>query len=123
MWWDRRRPWTALVPPLTAGLLMLAFFWMFDRWDKLENPVQSQVAIFAALAGFLAGIAAQRVTQWYLLAIPGAIAVGVLLWAYFYPHATPADTEFRQILSVLAVVLLISAVVLNIPQIVRGRRA
>lgn len=123
MWWDRRRPWTALVPPLTAGVLMLAFFGMFDRWDKLENPVQGQIAVFAAIVGFLAGIIAQRVTQWYLLAIPGAIAVGVLLWAYFLPHDTPQDNEFRQILSVLAVVLLTAAIALNIPQIVRGRRA
>lgn len=122
MWWDRQRPWTALVPPVTAGVLMTLFFWLTDRWDRLENPVQSQIAILAALAGFLAGIAAQRITRWELVAIPSAITVGVLLWAYFQPHDTPEDADFRQILFVLTVVLAITTLALNIPQIVRGRR-
>lgn len=122
MWWDRERPWTALVPPATAATLMLLYFWLFDRWDKLENPIQSQLAIFSAIAGFLAGIAAQRIRNWLLLAIPGAVTVAVFLWAYFAPHDTPSDNEFRQALIVLTVALLAATIAVNLPQIVGGRQ-
>lgn len=123
MWWDIRRPWTVLVPPLTAGGAMLLFFAVFDRWDKLENPVQSQIAILSALGGFLAGIAAQRITNWWLAAVPFALAAGILIWAYYFPNDNPSDDEFRQILFLLGAVALLAAVALNIPQIVRGRGA
>lgn len=121
MWWDRERWWTVLVPPVTAGVLMVLFFAVTDRWSKLENPIQSQVALFAGILGFLAGLAAQRITRWWLLAVPGAITAVVWLWAYFAPHNTPEDQEFRQILAVLGLVLAITTAILNLPQITRGR--
>lgn len=123
MWWDRERPWTVVVPPLVAGGLVFLFFWLTDRWAELENPVASQVTLVAGLLGFLAGVAAQRITRWELVAVPAALAAGVVLWAYYAPGDTPADRDFRQILWVLAAILIISTVVLNVPQIVRGRHA
>jgi hypothetical protein len=121
MWWDRERWWTLLVPPLTAGALMLLYFAVTDRWSNLENPIQSQLALFAGILGFLAGLAAQRITRWWLVAIPAALTAGVWLWAYFAPSETPEDEEFRQILAVLGLVLALTTVVINLPQIVRGR--
>lgn len=120
-WWDRERPWAVLVPPLTAGLLMLAFFAVTDRWHDLENPVQSQVAIVCAIIGVAAGIAMGRIRHWEWVAIPGAVTLAVALWAYFAPHSTPEDNDFRQILVVLTFVLAIATAAINIPQIVRGR--
>jgi FtsH-binding integral membrane protein len=121
MWWDRGRWWTVLVPPATAGVLMLLYFAVTDRWTNLENPVQSQVAIFSAIVGLLVGIAVQRITRWGLVAIPGALTVAVLAWSYFMPHDKPEDNELRQILAVLGFVMVIAVVVLNLPQMVRGR--
>ena len=120
-WWDRERPWTVLVPPVTAAAIMVLFFWLTDRWENLENPVQSQIAIFAAVGGFIAGIFAQRIRRWEWLVIPGAVTVGVMLWRYFQPHDTAEDREFRQILWVLALVLAITTLAINIPQVARGR--
>ena len=121
MWWDRERPWTVLVPPVMAAGIMVLFFWLTDRWENLENPVQSQIAIFAAVGGFIAGIFAQRIRRWEWLLIPGAITAGVMLWAYFQPHDTAEDREFRQILWVLALVLAVTTLAINIPQVMRGR--
>ena len=122
MWWDRERWWVVLVPPLTAGLLMLLFFAVTDRWDNLENPVQSQIAVFAGVVGFLAGLGAQRIRNWYLAGIPAALTAVVLLWAWFAPRESPEDREFRQILVVLGALFLVTTIALNLPQIVRGRR-
>jgi membrane associated rhomboid family serine protease len=121
-WWDRERPWTILVPPLTGGALMLGFFWLTNRWSDLENPVQGQVALVCGIAGFLAGIALQRITNWVLAGLSGAVALALIVWAYLQPHDTPEDEEFRQILAVLAVVAVVTATALNLPQILRGRR-
>lgn len=121
MWWDRQRWWTVLVPPITAGVLMVLFFAVTDRWTHLENPVQSQVAVFAGVAGFLAGIAVQRVKDWRLLLIPAGLTAIVWVWAYFAPSDTPEDQEFREVMAVLGVVLLLTTVVVNLPQIARGR--
>ncbi len=122
MWWDRRRPWMVVVPGLTAGLLMVLFFWLTNRWDNLENPVQSQVTLICGIIGFSAALAIQRITRWELVLIPGAVAIGVLMWAILAPNDSQEDREFRQILTVLAVVLLAATLVMNIPQIARGRR-
>jgi peptidoglycan/LPS O-acetylase OafA/YrhL len=121
MWWDRQRWWTVLVPPVTAGALMVLFFAVTDRWTNLENPVASQLAPLAGVFGFLAGMAAQRVRDWRLVAIPAGLTAAVWLWAYFAPNDTPEDEEFRQILGVLGFVLLLTTVAVNLPQISRGR--
>jgi hypothetical protein len=121
MWWDRQRWWTVLVPPVTAGVLMVLFFAVTDRWTKLENPVASQLAPLAGVLGFLAGMAAQRVRDWRLVAIPAALTAGVWLWAYFAPNDSPEDQEFRQVMAVLGLVLLLGTVAVNLPQIARGR--
>src|SRR5690242_5994981 len=123
MWWDRERPWVAVVPPLTAGLFTLAYFWLFDRWDNLENPIQSQVAIVSAIIGFLTGIAATRIRRWELVAIPGVITVAIAIWAIFAPHDTPEDKDFQQILWMLVGLGAIVTAALNLPQIFRGRYA
>ena len=111
-----------LVPALTAGALMLLFFWLTDRWTQLENPVASQVTILCGVIGFLVGIAVQRITRWELVAIPGALTIGVMLWAVFAPHDSQEDREFREILWVFAGLLLVTTVAINIPQIARGHR-
>lgn len=121
MWWDRERWWTVLVPPVTAAALMVLFFAVTDRWTHLENPVASQLAPLAGVIGFLAGMAAQRVRDWRLVMIPAGMTAAAWLWAYFAPNDTPEDEEFRQILAVLGLVLLLTTVAINLPQIVRGR--
>lgn len=121
MWWDRERPWVVLVPALTAGLLMTLFFIAFDRFSDLENPIASQLGPVCGIAGFLAGLAVQRITRWELVIIPFGIATGVLLWAFFAPHGSPEDREFRTVLFVLGAFLILVATVLNLPQIFRGR--
>jgi hypothetical protein len=123
MWWDRQRPWIIFVPPVTAAAFMVGFFWLFDRWDNLENPVASQLAPLAGVIGFVTAIALSRIRQWELIAIPGAIAAGLALWAIFAPHETPEDKDFQQILWILTALALTSTLVLNLPQIVRGRYA
>jgi hypothetical protein len=121
MWWDRERWWAVFVPPVTAGVLMVLFFAVTDRWHNLENPVASQVALFCGLLGVAAGIAAQRIREWVWLALPGIATVGVALWAYFQPHKTPNDEDFRQILAVLAFILALTTIAINLPQFLRGR--
>jgi hypothetical protein len=123
MWWDREQWWTVFVPPVTAGVVLLLYFAITDRWTNLENPVQSQFSILAAVLGFLAGLAAQRITNWWLAGISGGIVVALGLWAYFAPHDTPEDEEFRQILVVLTGLAAVVAIALNLPQVLRGRFA
>ncbi|MFN8559661.1 MAG: hypothetical protein U0531_20735 [Dehalococcoidia bacterium] len=121
MWWDRRRPWAIFIPPLVAASLVLLFFWLTNRWANLENPIASQIAIFSALAGLGAGIAATRITNWTLLGIPCVLTVGVLLWASFAPRGTTEQIEFRQAMFVLTLLLAVTTVALNLPQVIRGR--
>jgi hypothetical protein len=123
MWWDRERPWVVLVPPVTAGVFMVLFFVLFDWYDNLHNPIAGQIAVAAGVVGFFVGIAAQRVTRWELVWIPGALTLAVALWAYFAPAETPEDRDFRQILWLLAAVLALTTVAVNLPQLVRGRYA
>ena len=40
------------VPPLISIVLVLAFFAIFDRWTKYNDPINSIVTIVLALAGF-----------------------------------------------------------------------
>lgn len=121
MWWDRERPWSVLVAPLVAGAVMLAYFFLFDRWEHLENPIASQLAIAAALIGFGAAVAAQRITRWELVVIPVVLVAIAAIWAYTAPTDTAEDRNFRDTLWVLTGVLLVATLVLNLPQIVRGR--
>ncbi|MER3421191.1 MAG: hypothetical protein C4290_12025 [Chloroflexota bacterium] len=123
MWWDRERPWVVLVPPVMAGLFTVLFFVLFDWYDNLHNPIPGQVAVAAGVLGFLAGIAAQRVTRWELLGIPGTLTLAVALWAYVAPAKTPEERDFRQILWLLTAVLALTTVAINLPQIARGRYA
>lgn len=125
MWWDRGRWWTILIPPATAAGLMLLYFAAFDRWstEKLENPIASQLAPVCGIIGFAVGVAATRIRNWVMVAIPGAIAVGVGLWAAFTPRDNANDREFRQILILLTALLLVGTLILNLGQITRGRYA
>ncbi len=121
MWWDRERPWSVMVAPIVALAVMLGYFFLFDRWEHLENPIASQLAIGAALAGFVAALAAQRITRWWLLLVPGLLAAVAGIWAYLAPTETPDDYNFRNTLWVLTAVLIITTVAVNLPQIIRGR--
>jgi hypothetical protein len=123
VWWGGERPWVAVLPPLTAGLFTVGYFWLFDRWDNLENPIQSQVAIVSAIIGFLVGIAAMRIRRWELVAIPGVITAAIAIWAIVAPHNTPEDKDFQQVLWMLTGLGAIVTAALNLPQILQGRYA
>src|SRR5688572_3471289 len=98
MWWDRERPWTVLVPPAMAGLLVTGALWLFDRGPDLENPIASQGASVTALLRFVAGLAAQRIMRWWWVAVPPALTIGMRLWGYFYDRVAPEDEDVRQLL-------------------------
>jgi hypothetical protein len=100
---------------------MVAFFWLTDRWDNLSNPVQSQLALFAGIAGALVGVLADRITRWELILIPTALLVALVLWG----DRLPIDSESMsrgEIVVFLVIAVLIVGVAINIPQVARGRR-
>jgi hypothetical protein len=49
-----------LIPPLATVVLVLAFFAIFDRWHKLDDPINSLVTIILAFVGFGIGVGVDR---------------------------------------------------------------
>ena len=49
-----------LIPPVVAVALTLLFFAVFDRWDKLDNPINSLVVPVLGVVGFLVGALLDR---------------------------------------------------------------
>ena len=49
-----------LIPPLAAVALTLLFFAVFNRWDKLDNPINSIVTPGLAAVGFAFGVFLDR---------------------------------------------------------------
>ena len=116
-----RAAWRALIPPIAAGGLMIAFFDLTDRWNDLGNPVASQVALFVGILGAALGILADRITRWGRILIPLALMIGLVTWG----DRLPLDSETTsrgEMMALLCVVILIVAVAINIPQIARGRQ-
>jgi len=113
--------WRATLPPLIAGLLMVGFFWLTDRWEELSNPVQSQIALVAGIAGALVGMLADRITRWELILIPAALLVALILWGDRLPFDSESMSK-GEIVAFLVIAVLIVGVAINIPQVVRGRR-
>jgi hypothetical protein len=116
-----RMAWRATLPPVVAGAVMIAFFWLTDRWDNLANPVQSQVALFAGVLGALIGILADRITRWELVIIPVALIVALIAWGDRLPVESET-TSTGEVVALLVIVVLIIGIAVNIPQVIRGRR-
>ncbi|MGH2600894.1 MAG: hypothetical protein ACRDJ9_16105 [Dehalococcoidia bacterium] len=114
--------WRATLPPLIGGGVMLAFFGLTDRWDNLANPVQSQVALFAGIFGALVGMLADRITRWDLIIVPVALIVALIAWGDRLPLDSSSMSQGEMIVLLVIAVLLIG-IAINVPQIVRGRRA
>lgn len=49
-----------LIPPIVAVVLTLLFFAVFNRWDKLDNPVNGIVVPLLGVAGFVVGVLLDR---------------------------------------------------------------
>lgn len=116
-----RFAWSAVLPPLVAGALMITFFGLTDHWSKLNNPIASQVALAAGVLGALTGILADRITHWELVIIP-IVLLGVLL---AFGDRLPLDSESTsrsEIVAMLSIAIILLAVVANIPQIIAGQR-
>jgi hypothetical protein len=116
-----RAAWRATVPPVLAGVTMLAFFALTDRWDNLANPVQSQVALFAGILGAVIGIVIDRITRWDLLIVPIALIVALIAWGDRLPLESETTSK-GEMVTLLVIVVLIVGIVINVPQIARGRR-
>ena len=113
--------WRATLPPLIAGLLMVGFFWLTDRWEELSNPVQSQIALVAGIAGALVGVLADRITRWDLILVPAALLVALILWGDRLPFDSESMSK-GEIVVFLVIAILIIGIAINIPQVARGRR-
>jgi len=116
-----RAAWRATIPPVVAGVTMVGFFALTDRWSNLSNPVQSQIALFAGVLGALVGMLADRITRWDLIVIPAALLVALLVWG----QDLPIDSESMsrgEIVAFLVIAILIVGIAINLPQIIRGRR-
>jgi hypothetical protein len=113
--------WRAVLPPVIAGVVMVGFFWLTDRWDNLANPVQSQVALFAGVLGALIGMLADRITRWELIIIPAALIVGLIAWGDRLPLESESTTK-GQMIALLVIAVLIIGIAINLPQILRGKR-
>jgi hypothetical protein len=116
-----RVAWRATLPPVVAGLTMIAYFGLTDRWHNLANPIQSQLALVAGILGALVGILADRITRWDLIIVPVAAIVALLLWGDRLPFDS-ASTSTGEIVFLLILAILIIGTAINIPQIARGRR-
>jgi hypothetical protein len=116
-----RVAWRATFPPVVAGVTMIGFFALTDRWHNLANPVQSQVALFAGILGALVGMLADRITRWDLIIVPVGLIVALLLWGDQLPFDSPS-TSTGEIVALLIIAILIIGIAVNIPQVVRGRR-
>lgn len=116
-----RTGWQATIPPLIAGGLMLGYFALTDRWAKLDNPVASQLALFAGIAGALIGALSDRITRWGRAILPVALLVGLLAWGDRLPLESET-TSRGEMVTLLVIVILIAGVAINLPQIARGRR-
>ena len=116
-----RAAWQATLPPVIGGGLMLAFFGLTDRWERLQNPVASQIALAAGIIGALIGILADRITRWELVLIPIALLVALIGWGDRLPLESKT-TSRGEMVALLAIAILLVGIVINIPQIVRGRR-
>ncbi len=46
-----------LIPPVVAVALVLLFFAIFDRWTKINDPINSVAALLLGMLGFAAGAA------------------------------------------------------------------
>lgn len=116
-----RMAWKALLPPVAAGALMVAFFALTKRWERLDNPVASQIALAAGVFGLLIGILADRVTNWALIIIPVGLIIGLLA---FGDRLLPdSETTPRGVMvGMLVFLLLVLTVAINVPQLARGRR-
>ena len=116
-----RAAWRAMAPPVIGGGLMVAFFALTDRWERLDNPVASQIAVLAGIIGALIGILADRITRWELVLIPVALLVALVGWG----DRLPIDSETTsrgEMVALLAIAILLVGIAINIPQIARGRR-
>jgi hypothetical protein len=49
-----------LIPPVATVILVLAFFTIFDRWHKLQDPINSAATIVLAGVGFAIGVGLDR---------------------------------------------------------------
>ena len=49
-----------LVAPVSAAILVLAFFAIFDRWQQLGDPINSIVTVALGLVGFVVGATLDR---------------------------------------------------------------
>ena len=116
-----RAAWRAMIPPVAGGGLMVAFFALTDRWDELDNPVASQVAVLCGIIGLLAGIVADRVTRWDLLLIPVALLIALIVWGDRLPLESETTSK-GEMIALLSIVIILTGIAINIPQIARGRR-
>lgn len=113
--------WKALLPPVVAGGLMVLFFALTNRWENLANPVASQVALVFGIVGALIGILVDRISRWELILVPLALLVGLLGFGDRLPFDSET-TSNGEIVTLLSIVILLTAIVINIPQVARGRR-
>jgi hypothetical protein len=113
--------WKALLPSVVAGGLTVLYFAATGRWNQLDNPIASQVAIFAAVFGVIVGILMDRITRWGLVLVP--LVLLAALWIFGPRLPIDGETASRgEMVALLSIVLILILIVVNVPQIVRGRR-
>jgi hypothetical protein len=116
-----RSAWRAMLAGVAAGGLMVLFFWLTSRWTNLGNPVQSQIALVFGLLGAAIAILAERVTRWDLVVVPVLVLLGLLAFGNQIPFESQSMSR-GVFIAFLCVLVLIALIVLNAPQIARGRR-
>jgi hypothetical protein len=116
-----RAAWRATIAPVAAVSIMLAFFWLTDRWDNLSNPVQSQIALIAGVIGGLLALLTERISRWDYVIVPVGLIVALLLWGDRLPLDSESTTS-GQMVALLVIAILIIGIAINLPQILRGRR-
>lgn len=116
-----RTGWQAAIPPVVAGGMMLGYFTLTNRWTELGNPVASQLAVIAGVIGAFIGILADRITRWFRFIVPVALLVSLIAWGDRLPIESET-TSRGEMVTLLSIVILIAAIAINLPQILRGRR-
>jgi hypothetical protein len=114
-----------LIPPVAAGVLILAFLSLTGRWNNLDNPVVSQVALVAGILGAVLGMLVDRVSRWALVLVPLVLLILLLgfgdrLWPI--SQIDSETTSRGEIVTLLVIVVLLVGIIINIPQFARGRR-
>jgi len=115
-----RTAWKACVPPVVAVAGTVGFFILTDRWNDLGNPVAAQVAMAFAVIGVVIGILLDRITRWDFVLLPTALLIALLLWGEDLP--LESDTMSKgQMVTLLVIVVIFGGIIMNLPQIIRGR--